>query len=509
MRILGILCIVFATIYNSFGQVKPEEEQQKMRRDFENFSRQENANFKNYKDSILADYENLKKARWREFQAFKTTGAFTTPKPRILPPVKPNEMPLKPIPVAPNLPKIITKPRITIPQNDFTKKTTTPEQLNMRKIISSTTQRVKVNFYGAELYFFYNPIPFSLYSLSQQNITDAVKAISVEEENCKNSLNQWSAYAKLMHLNDYGFYQLVKKTSQLLYSDKNKATLFVWYMLNRAGFNSKLGYTKQGDCLLLLPSKYPLMYRYRFTIDNQNYYAFDFNPYPPQRYGNVFTYQGNPFNAKYQLDFLLSKVPQIKPKQKINFFKSCNIPEGIQLSSNISYIDFLKELPMLDYQAYYYMPMSNKSKTLLDSKIKPFLQGKNELQKVTFLLNFVQTAFTYQYDKEQFNKSERPQSAEEMLYYTKGDCEDHAALFSYLVLRYTNCEVLGIMYPGHATTAVKFRNGRKIRGCHLPAPYSDYVLCEPTSNMRTPVGYISSQYNGVVPNRVFKVSRER
>ncbi len=505
-----ILILTLATITHcSFGQVNPQEKQKKMQQDFENFLKKENAKFKHYKDSVLTDYENFKKARWQEFEAFRTKGVFTVPKPRVLPPVKLNTMPLKPITVAPRIPKIITKPRITLPEDDFNKKTEEKNKINLRRIINASSQKVKVSFYGAEFYFFYNPINFSLYHLSQESITEAVKTINSEEDKYKPYLQQWSAYARLMHLNDYGFFLMVKKTCEKIYSNRNETTLFVWYILNKSGFDSKLGYTQQGDCLLLLPSKYPLLNRYQFTIDNKKYYAFDFNPDPPERYGNIFTYKGNPFNAKYQLDFLLSEVPRIESKQKINLFQSCNIPEKIELSSNISYVQFLNDMPMLDYQAYYYMPMSKKATERLDKEIKPFLKGKTALQQITFLLNFVQTAFPYQYDKEQFQKMERPQSAEEMLFYTKGDCEDHAALFSYLVLRYTNCDMVGILYPGHAAAAVRLPNGKRIKGCHLPAPYNDYILCEPTSNMRTPVGYIHSQYYGVVPERIFKVSRPK
>ncbi len=505
---ISLFFVLLAIAYNSFAQENVKEQQRKIRQEFEKFRKKENVRFNQYKDSVAADFENFKKAQWEAFEALRTKGVFTVPKPRILPPTKPEEMPVKPIPVAPRIPKIITKPRITQPEDDFNKTPIAEEKINLRRIIWESSQKVEINFYGAKFYFFYNPISFSLHNLSHETITEAVRIINDNAEKCKPYLQQWIAYAKLMHLNDYGFFQLVKKTAEKIYDNKNEATLFVWYILNKSGFDSKFGYTQQGESLLLLPSKYPLLNRYQFTVDNKKYYAFDFNPYPPERYGRVFTYKGNPFNAKYQLDFLLSEVPRIESKQKINLFQSCNIPEKIELSSNISYIDFLNDMPMLDYQAYYYMPMSPNATKRLDTVIKPFLKNKTALQQVTFLLNFVQTAFPYQYDKEQFKKIERPQSAEEMLFYTKGDCEDHAALFSYLVLRYTNCEVLGILYPGHATTAVKFPNGKQIKGCHLPEPYSDYVLCEPTSNMRAPVGYIHSQYSGIIPERIFKVNRK-
>ncbi len=510
MRAIILFLSMLAITINSFAQVTPEEEKKKMRDDFENFMKREKNKFKHYKDSVLNDYENFKKARWAEFKSFRTKGVFTEPKPKVMPPVNPNIMPLKPIPVAPHIPEITVKPRELTPIKDFEEKIEEKEKekVNIRKIIKTASERLKIDFYGGNFYFFYQPISFSLYHLSQNDITEAVKSMSDQDEKFKSYLQQWIAYSKILQLNDYGFFQLVKKTAEKLYPENNKKTFFIWYVLNKSGFKSKLGFTAQGDCLLLLQSKYPLLNRYQFTIDDQKYYSFDFNPDSPKQYGSVYTYKGNPFNTKYQIDFAIEKVPEILPNQKINLFKLYNSMEKFELSSNISYMAFLNDMPMLDYQAYYYMPMSKKALERLDKAIKPHLKDKTPLQKVTFLLNFVQTSFPYQYDKEQFNTMERPLCAEEMLFYTKGDCEDHAALFAHLVLRYTNCDVMGILYPGHATTAVRFPDGKKIRGCHLPAPYADYVVCEPTCNMRTPVGYIHSRYNGVVPDRVFKVTKK-
>ncbi len=502
--LLFLLCAF--CLESVWGQTDFEKERNKMLQDFEKFKKETHNNFTNYKDSVLTDFENFKKLIWKEFEGFRTGGSFVKPKPRIITPIKPEDIPVKPLPLTPKIPKIIIKPKITIPEDDFSKRISPDFKSKLQHIIKTASHSIDVDFYDALFHFYYNPVKFSLTNISRESITVAVKSLSEHSSNLQNEIAQWVAYSQAMDLNDYGFFQLVKKTSLRIYKDTHKATLFVWYILNKVGFDCKLSYTKRGDVLLLLPSNYPLNYRFQYTIDNKKYYVFDFNPNPPDNYGGIFSYHGN-LNGSYKLDFLITKVPRIKTVTKHNFFKVKRAGKPIKLATNISYIKFLSELPMLDYQAYYYMPMSKQAEKELDTKLKPFLKKKNTLQKVTFLLNFVQVGFPYKYDEEQFGQKERPQSSEEMLFYTKGDCEDHAALFAYLVLRYTNCEVLGILYKGHATTAVKFINGSKINGCHLPTPYSDYVLCEPTCNIATPVGYISKEYRGVVPEKVFKVYR--
>ncbi len=506
MKKLFLIWGVFLGVQSAWGQSNFEEERKKMLQDFNNFKKETHDDFDNFRDSVLTDFENFKKLIWKEFEGFRTGGTFVKPKPRVITPIKPEDIPVKPLPLTPKIPKIIIKPKITIPEDDFSKRISPDFKLKLQHIIKTASRTIEVDFYDALFHFYYNPVNFSLPNISKESITAAVKRLSENTTSFQNEIDQWATYAQTMQLNDYGFFQLLKKTSLQMYQDRKKATLFVWYILNKVGFDCKLSYTKKEDLFLLLPSKYPLMYRFQYRIDGKRYYIFDFNPNPPQNYGGIYSYQGN-LNGTYKLDFLITKAPHIKTAIKENKFKVGKTKEKIKLSSNISYIQFLSELPMLNYQAYYYMPMSKQAEAQLDAKITPFLRGNTTLQKVTFLLNFVQAGFPYKYDKEQFNKKERPQSSEEMLFYTKGDCEDHAALFSYLVLRYTNCEVLGILYKGHATTAVKFTDGRKINGCHLPAPYSDYVLCEPTCNVPTPVGYISKEYRGVVPEKVFKVYR--
>ena len=63
------------------------------------------------------------------------------------------------------------------------------------------------------------------------------------------------------------------------------------------------------------------------------------------------------------------------------------------------------------------------------SSLAPFVQGRNEADAANILINFVQTAFQYQTDGQQFGY-EKPFFVEELFYYPYSDCEDRAMLFS-------------------------------------------------------------------------------
>ena len=75
------------------------------------------------------------------------------------------------------------------------------------------------------------------------------------------------------------------------------------------------------------------------------------------------------------------------------------------------------------WDVYANASLSDEAKRLLYPKLRNLLQGKSELEQAEMLLNWLQTAFEYKTDEEQFG-SERSLFADESLYYPYCDCED-------------------------------------------------------------------------------------
>lgn len=105
------------------------------------------------------------------------------------------------------------------------------------------------------------------------------------------------------------------------------------------------------------------------------------------------------------------------------------------------------------------------------------VQGRNEADAANILINFVQTAFQYQTDGQQFGY-EKPFFVEELFYYPYSDCEDRAMLFSYLVRKLLGLDVVLLDYPEHIATAVRF-NGN-VSGDYLMVNGQKYIVCDPT-----------------------------
>ena len=67
---------------------------------------------------------------------------------------------------------------------------------------------------------------------------------------------------------------------------------------------------------------------------------------------------------------------------------------------------------------------------------------------------------------------------EETLLYPYSDCEDRSILFSFLVNNLTGLKVVGLDYPEHIATAVKFNT--PVKGDAINHNGARYVVCDPT-----------------------------
>ncbi|MDR1120549.1 MAG: hypothetical protein LBM08_06485 [Dysgonamonadaceae bacterium] len=122
-------------------------------------------------------------------------------------------------------------------------------------------------------------------------------------------------------------------------------------------------------------------------------------------------------------------------------------------------------------------PLSQSVRGTLYPALRKAIQDKSEQEAANMLINFVQTAFEYDYDDKIWG-GDRPFFADETVYYPFSDCEDRAILFSHLVRDLMNLKVVLLYYPGHLATAVQFKE--TIPGDYLPVNKKRYLVCDPT-----------------------------
>lgn len=125
--------------------------------------------------------------------------------------------------------------------------------------------------------------------------------------------------------------------------------------------------------------------------------------------------------------------------------------------------------------------------------LKRYIDGKHSSVAINFVLNFVQKAFVYEVDQEQFGR-EKVMFAEETLYYKKSDCEDRAILFSYLVKELFGISVIGVKYSDHMTTALYI----PMKGDSVQANRRRFVIADPTY-INANVGQSMPRYQSKIP----------
>ncbi len=465
--------------------------------------------FQNFTEEINEEYAAFKDAIWKEFEAMKPLKNYEKPKPVTPPKVLPEEIPEEPKPVAPKPIVVAPKPKIPLPVDDFSERRTANFRNKLKQILVNSSNTVKVNFYGAKFTLYYNDIDFDLSTVSEKSITNSYQNLMDKSEDMDNIVAQLVEYACLMQLNDYAFMTLVHTSALEMLKNQNKANLFTWLVMNMNKYDCKLAYNSDvGQLYIIIPSVATMFGLPYFEMNGKKYYILPPNKDAADKLPEKFsTYVDNPLESDKIIDFNFTKAPRINLKFADTERSMPNINKEFDLIYNVNYVEMLKDMPVLEHEYYFYIPMSSKTFEDIKSKFQPMLSGKSELEKVKFILNFVQQGFPYKYDIDNFGRKEQPLAPEEVLCYSHCDCEDHAALFAYLVATLTDCEVVGVLYSDHATTAVKFKHARP-NGYYLPAPYSDYVLCESTiSNGTAPIGVVGVQYVGVAPQKVFKIDK--
>jgi hypothetical protein len=109
--------------------------------------------------------------------------------------------------------------------------------------------------------------------------------------------------------------------------------------------------------------------------------------------------------------------------------------------------------------------------------LREHIKGYSEKEAVERLLNWVQTAFVYEYDDKVWGH-DRAFFAEESLYYPYCDCEDRSILLSRIVRDLLGLKVVLVYYPGHLATAIHFAND--VKGDYLVLNGVRYTVCDPT-----------------------------
>ncbi len=104
-------------------------------------------------------------------------------------------------------------------------------------------------------------------------------------------------------------------------------------------------------------------------------------------------------------------------------------------------ISYYKSIPQCDYSVYANAAVAPASREIVLAALRPAIAGKSETEAAALLLDYVQHAFEYATDGDQFGY-EKPFFVEELYYYPKCDCEDRSVFYRFLVRELLGLDVV-------------------------------------------------------------------
>ncbi len=259
----------------------------------------------------------------------------------------------------------------------------------------------------------------------------------------------------------------------------NEATLLMAYIFSQSGYKMRLGQAN-GKLQMLYASQHKVYNTPYYSCDGDKFFAMTKNA------GQIQINSAR-YPKEQSLSLWVTDDPQVSysgsPKRRLT---SERYPEmSVTVSENKNLLSFFNSYPtsevggnfMTRWAMYANTPICQEVRNELYPQLHRFIDGHTQLDAVERLLNWVQTAFVYEYDNKVWG-GDRAFFPDETLFYPYCDCEDRSILFTRLVRDLLGLKCILIYYPGHLASAVCFTD--RVSGDYINVNGSRYVVCDPT-----------------------------
>ena len=345
-------------------------------------------------------------------------------------------------------------------------------------------QKVHFDFYGDVI-----DLPFDGATFVDFNDTLSDESIQtfydrVSESNFDQVINSLKAYKQQYKLDDWLYYQLIRKTAQSISpkaSNYQRYTLYKWYFLCKSGYDAIV--TIKSDHILFYVQSDELIYNIPYRIKNgKQYVCLNYHDY-----GSI-DFTNNTFSevkvsvpeATSAFSYKVTRLPNFNAQdyqeKDIQFTYNEN-DYHFKVKVNPEVKTIFANYPVVDYGIYFNIPLSAATYSSLIPSLKEKIRRLSVKEGVDYIMHFTRYAFLFKPDEEVFGQEKRL-SPEQTLLYENSDCEDRAGLFFYLVKEVYNLPMIVVEYPKHVTIAVKFD---KPYGNTITYNGLKYSICEPSS----------------------------
>lgn len=441
---------------------------------YEKFSKHAKAEYEDYRAQCNAEYVKFLERAWKEY---KVLPSIPRPKDEVVPPtIMPrqdkNKKQAKEIPIENVVSPILSlpqpKPISPIYENDKV------EEKNFSFSYMGTTCEVhlpkdlNIRMSGCE--------SCMIATIWKQLATNAMD----------NTIRDFLALRLKMQLCDWAYLNLIDTFAKAFCGHGNEAVIMAAFIYSQSGYKMRLG----RDCeklYLLYGSKHGIYEKGYIVIEGINYYPLDDKvermeisdfSFPQEQSMSLYIENAQKFTIR----------PSAKRKLASEQYHDVTIDSQV----NLNLIQFYNTYPssevngnfMTRWKMYADTPMDESVSQMLYPDIKNKIEGLSDVQAVNQILNWVQTAFQYEYDDKVWGH-DRAFFAEETLYYPYCDCEDRAILFTRLVRDLLGLKCILVYYPGHLASAVCLK--QQVNGDYISLDGDVYTICDPTY-IGAPVG---------------------
>jgi len=294
------------------------------------------------------------------------------------------------------------------------------------------------------------------------------------------------AFRERNQLNDWFYYQLIRKTAQSISPKEDnypRYTLYKWFFLAKSGYDANLAIS-DGQLIFYVRSEdsiYDIPY---YTREGKHYVCLNMHDYANKSFDfekdGIYPTDITVQEGVQSFSYKVTRIPSFSPTyyaEKDIQFKFGHKAYQFKVKVNPQINTIFANYPVTDIESYFNIPLSDETYNSLIPELKKNVSKMDQQTGVDYLMEFTRNAFLYKDDKENFGKEKR-MSPEQTLLYNYSDCDDRAAFFFYLVKEIYNLPMVALLYPTHLTIAVKFDNPPAKSFTYKG---NQYAICEPTS----------------------------
>lgn len=489
IRLIRFICLlIFLCISDSYmivysqSKTSFEEYRKGVQERFRRYKELKNKEFEDYRNRVNQEFAEFMRSRWAKQEAQPPVPAPSIPEPPKPIVADPDESPkddILPFDEVINIPDVPEPPTplLPIPEPDDPYIDTVPEH-PLDPIVQVPTRPIEdgvsFDYYGSRY-----SIPLkkslipTLQKIDENSVADAWQRLSSEVS--VDAIRQRVNLRDRLYLPDWGYFKLTEKIADAACPrDRNASRLLQMFLLTQSGYKVRIA-RKDDRLVLLMPSKEKI-YNYPYVAKNGiSYYVID----PLNSDGSLYV-----FDREFPKEQLFSLAIKYQPKLPVSpsEARGFNIqyPEKISLdvAVNKNLIDFYNDYPLHGHwNLYAKASLSDDLQEQLYPELSKRIKGKKTDEAANLLLHFVQKAFDYKTDQEQFGV-ERSFFPDETFFYPYSDCEDRAILYSVLVHELLGLDVVLVHYPNHIATAVAF--DEPVTGDYFNIDGRRFTVCDPT-----------------------------